>query len=143
MKIGEPTEAALKTLVEKFGSDDVSLNKSLENNVEKMSPAQKLERAGKVDRHFESKYKRLATLEFSRNRKSMSVLVEKSAAAPAFGAGNSKGLFGSGATGTTSLFVKGAPEQIVERCTHVRHGDKSIPLTDRARRAILSKVFLF
>ncbi|KAJ3027572.1 UNVERIFIED_CONTAM: hypothetical protein HDU68_003563 [Siphonaria sp. JEL0065] len=125
MKIGEPTEAALKSLIEKFPSDSVELNKTLtpiadSEALEKLSASQKAKRAGVVDKHIESQYNRLATLEFSRDRKSMSVLVEKA--------------------GKKTLFVKGAPEQILERCTSVRMGDKTVKLDAQAKAAILAKV---
>ncbi|KAJ3072903.1 hypothetical protein HDU98_002657 [Podochytrium sp. JEL0797] len=126
-KIGEPTEAALKSLVEKFPSDSLDLNKTLtplptSESLEALTAAQKASRAGVVDRHIESKYTRLATLEFSRDRKSMSVLVEKKT------------------DGKKVLYVKGAPEQVLERCTSVRLGDKTVPLNAQSKQAILTKV---
>ncbi|KAJ3305050.1 hypothetical protein HDU76_005085, partial [Blyttiomyces sp. JEL0837] len=134
-KIGEPTEAALKSLLEKFGSDDATLNQSIPiipdaTALASLSQSAKHDRAGKVDHYIEAKYKRLATLEFSRDRKSMSVFVERLKGAPAFG----------GVSTGKVLFVKGAPEQVIERCTSVRVGEKSVPLTEKRRAAVLAKV---
>ncbi|KAJ3235411.1 hypothetical protein HDU81_000552 [Chytriomyces hyalinus] len=134
-KMGEPTEAALKSLIEKFPTANAALNKTIPSipdqiALNKLTAAEKAQRAGLIDRHIESKYKRLATLEFSRDRKSMSVLVERTATAPSFGSSNS----------SRTLFVKGAPEQVLERCTQVRVGAKAVPLTPASRAAILAKV---
>ncbi|CAG8570883.1 6205_t:CDS:10 [Ambispora leptoticha] len=93
--VGEPTEAALKVLVEKLGSNDESFNLKLSHKSPK-------ERVMAVNTYYENKSTRLATLEFSRDRKSMSVVVAE--------AGNSYG----------KLLVKGAPESILDRCTSVR-----------------------
>ena len=90
--IGEPTEAALKVLAEKLASDSDSFNASLDS----LSP---LARSTAVNDHYDSRVKRLLTFEFSRDRKSMSVLAQ-----------SSSGL---------SLLVKGAPESVIERCTSV------------------------
>lgn len=70
-KVGESTEAALKVLVEKIGES--------------------------VDEKFE----KIATLEFDRDRKSMSVIVKEKK------------------TGKKFLFVKGAPETILNRSKKV------------------------
>lgn len=111
--VGEPTEGALRTLVEKIGTGDAEMYEKRSN-----VPAE-----GKV--HYASKYyeqraPRAATYEFSRDRKSMSVLV---------GSGNSQ-----------RLLVKGAPESIIDRCSHVLVGKngKKVPLTEKLN-ALLSK----
>lgn len=90
--IGEPTEAALKVLVEKLGADDDEFN----NTLSYMGP---VARATAVNSHYEAKVARLLTFEFSRDRKSMSVLAQRGMAA--------------------YLLVKGAPEAVIERCTRV------------------------
>jgi Ca2+ transporting ATPase len=90
--IGEPTEAALKVLVEKLASDSDSFNTTLSG----LSP---LARATAVNDHYDSRIQRLLTFEFSRDRKSMSVLTK------------SKDQY--------SLLVKGAPESVIERCSKV------------------------
>ncbi|KAG5354192.1 hypothetical protein C0989_003705 [Termitomyces sp. Mn162] len=111
--VGEPTEAALKVLVEKIGSRDAEVTKSL-------SDLPKAARANAVNDHFERTISRLLTFEFSRDRKMMSVLVR---------------LNGSGA-----LFVKGAPESVLERCTSVLVDGKTIPLTPTLRTTILERI---
>lgn len=77
-KVGESTEAALKVLVEKIG------------------------------RSKSTTYRRIATLEFDRDRKSMSVVVEEVKSGKFF------------------LFVKGAPESILARSpgNHKRYNEK-------------------
>ncbi|WVQ73814.1 potassium/sodium efflux P-type ATPase, fungal-type [Cryptococcus sp. DSM 104548] len=90
--VGEPTEAALKVLVEKLGSDNDAFNLSLAT----LDP---LSRASAVNDYYESNLRRLLTFEFTRDRKSMSVLA-------------------SSPTGT-SLLVKGAPESVIERCSKI------------------------
>ncbi|CCX14241.1 Similar to Calcium-transporting ATPase sarcoplasmic/endoplasmic reticulum type; acc. no. Q7PPA5 [Pyronema omphalodes CBS 100304] len=90
--VGEPTECALKVMVEKFGCP---------NSVEgQRSDADSVDVASKF---YESALPRIATYEFSRDRKSMSVL--------------------AGSRENAILLVKGAPESILERCTSALFGD--------------------
>ncbi|KAJ6546503.1 Ca-transporting ATPase [Mycena vulgaris] len=110
--VGEPTEAALKVLVEKLGCRDAETTKSLPS----LLPAI---RASVVSEFFERSIPRLLTFEFSRDRKMMSVLVK---------------LNGSGA-----LFVKGAPESVLERCVSVQVDGNTLPLTPEMRSSILQK----
>jgi Ca2+ transporting ATPase len=113
---GEPTEAALKVLVEKLGTPDTHYNETLN----KLSPE---ERAMAVNSWYDSQYERLKTMEFSRDRKSMSVVVQ---------AGN--------ANGKKLLLVKGAPESILDRCSKVETTDGAVlPMTPIARKAILDR----
>ncbi|KAE8365812.1 hypothetical protein BDV27DRAFT_100142 [Aspergillus caelatus] len=102
--IGEPTEGALRVLVEKIGTDDAATNMKLSQ----LPASQKL-RASSA--YYESRLPLKATYEFSRDRKSMSVLV--------------------GTEKNQSLLVKGAPESILERCTHVLLGSDGprVPIT--------------
>ncbi|GIK06846.1 hypothetical protein Aspvir_002498 [Aspergillus viridinutans] len=93
--IGEPTEGALRVLVEKIGTDDMATN-------EKVFRLPASERLHVSSAHYESRLPLLATYEFSRDRKSMSVLVTKDKA--------------------QRLLVKGAPESILERCSYVLLG---------------------
>lgn len=102
--IGEPTEGALRALVEKIGTNDQVTNDTLL----RLPASQRL--------HTSSSYyaKRLplkATYEFSRDRKSMSVLV---------GDGQQQ-----------KLLVKGASESILERCSHIVLGENGprVPIT--------------
>ncbi len=111
--IGEPTEAALKVLVEKIGSPSDSFNATLPS----LAPAA---RVGAVNDHLEAQAPRVLTFEFSRDRKSMSVLTT----AP-----------GSPSTGT--LLVKGAPESVLDRCTSVLGpGGKAAELTPALRQEL-------
>jgi len=129
INVGEPTEAALKVLVEKMGTDDTVTNATLED-----LSADK--RVDACNQYYNDRIKKLATLDFSRDRKSMSVLVTK--------APSGRPTTRSGATGasTASLLVKGAPESILERCTHVRlsAGAEVVPLTPAIRATLLEKV---
>lgn len=102
--IGEPTEAALRALVEKIGTNDAAVNQKLF----RLPASQRLHAASA---YYESKLPLEATYEFSRDRKSMSVLVGKGK--------------------EQKLLVKGAPETILERCSHVLQGadGSRVPLT--------------
>ncbi|TFK42951.1 Ca-transporting ATPase [Crucibulum laeve] len=114
--VGEPTEAALKVLAEKIGCRDAEVTKSLSDLTSSV-------RADAVNEHFERSIPRLLTFEFSRDRKMMSVLVK---------------LNGGGA-----LFVKGAPESVLERCTSVQLDGKTIPLTSELRSKILRQTLAY
>ena len=107
--VGEPTEGALRVMVEKIGPCAPG----------DCAPKDRVHYASSW---YERKYNRLATYEFSRDRKSMSVLVE--------GEGKQK------------LFVKGAPESLIERCTHVLLGSsgKKVPLTRKLADILLKEV---
>ncbi|KAF8952369.1 hypothetical protein CPC16_002412 [Podila verticillata] len=127
INVGEPTEAALKVLVEKMGTDDSSVNATLDD-----LSADK--RVDACNQYYNEKVRRLATLDFTRDRKSMSVLVTKATGRPTTR---------SGATGTTSasLLVKGAPESVLERCSSVRlSSGGDIPLTAALRATLLEKM---
>ncbi|KAB8269606.1 hypothetical protein BDV30DRAFT_216707 [Aspergillus minisclerotigenes] len=102
--IGEPTEGALRVLVEKIGTDDAATNMKIFQ-----LPASQRLRASSA--YYEGRLPLKATYEFSRDRKSMSVLV--------------------GTEKKQSLLVKGAPESILERCTHVLLGSDGprVPIT--------------
>ncbi|KAG9783928.1 calcium ATPase, partial [Aureobasidium melanogenum] len=104
--IGEPTEGALRVLVEKIGTDDISKNEAMKS----LTGAQRVNFAS---RYYEGKLPVQAMYEFSRDRKSMSVL-----------AGTGEG---------QKLLVKGAPESILERCSHIVIGPngKKVPITKK------------
>ncbi len=119
-KIGEPTEAALIVLAEKINPHDLP----------KVGPRQEVAKA--IKRDLESKWKRELTLEFSRDRKSMSVYcLPKS--------GWDGGRFGPG----PKLFVKGAPESILERCTHYRVGDAKYAITNTIKQKIMNRAIAY
>lgn len=97
--LGEPTEGALRTLVEKIGSPDPSYN-SLKSNI----PV--IDRLHYASKFFESRATLKQTYEFSRDRKSMSVCIQSNK--------------------MQRLLVKGAPESIIERCTRVVVGPDGV-----------------
>jgi Ca2+ transporting ATPase len=113
--IGEPTEGALRALVEKIGTNDPALNKKLYS-----LPAS--ERLHAASAHYESRLPLKATYEFSRDRKSMSVLV---------GEGKEQ-----------KLLVKGAPESIFDRCSHVIQGadGSRVPVTKNHLKLLSEEV---
>ncbi|KAK6739599.1 hypothetical protein RB195_008228 [Necator americanus] len=110
-KVGEATETALVVLCEKmnvYGTPKSGLSPRDLGNV--------------CNRVIQQKWKKEFTLEFSRDRKSMS-----SYCVPATG--------GSGA----KMFVKGAPEGVLGRCTHVRVNNQKVPLTPAMTQKIVDK----
>ena len=90
---------------------------------ESLSSLPPSERVNAINEHFERKISRLLTFEFSRDRKMMSVLVRLN--------------------GTGALFVKGAPESVLERCTSVLVQGKTIPLTPALRSTLLEHVLSY
>ncbi|XP_035199143.1 sarcoplasmic/endoplasmic reticulum calcium ATPase 3 isoform X3 [Oxyura jamaicensis] len=114
-KVGEATETALTCLVEKmnvFNTDTSKLSK--------------VERANACNSVIKQLMRKECTLEFSRDRKSMSVYCT-----PASPGHNSAG---------SKMFVKGAPESVIERCTYVRVGTARVLLTAPVREKILSRI---
>ncbi|XP_038615193.1 sarcoplasmic/endoplasmic reticulum calcium ATPase 3 isoform X1 [Tachyglossus aculeatus] len=114
-KVGEATETALTCLVEKMNVFDVDLRSLSE-----------VERASASNSVFRQLMRKEFTLEFSRDRKSMSVYCSPT------GSGTPK----SG----SKMFVKGAPESVIERCSSVRVGNRAVPLTNTVREAILARI---
>uniref|UniRef100_A0A8C5SPI1 P-type Ca(2+) transporter n=1 Tax=Laticauda laticaudata TaxID=8630 RepID=A0A8C5SPI1_LATLA len=114
-KVGEATETALICLVEKmnvFNTDTSSFSK--------------VERASACNTVIKKLMKKECTLEFSRDRKSMSVYCT-----PVASSHNSS---------SSKLFVKGAPESVIERCSYVRVGRNQVPLTSSIKEKILSRI---
>ncbi|KAN0107161.1 calcium ATPase [Russula decolorans] len=112
--LGEPTEAALKVLVEKIGTSDPKVLASSTS----LDPST---RATAVSDYLERKIRRLLTFEFSRDRKMMSVLVQLDK--------------------TGCLFAKGAPESVLDRCSNVLvPGGHQIPLTPLLRSRLLAQI---
>jgi Ca2+ transporting ATPase len=103
--IGEATEGALRVLTEKVGTPHANFNASRSS----ASLESKLQYHSK---YYADQAPKLATYEFARDRKSMSVLVD-------------------GGNGTQRLLVKGAPESILARCSQVLVGQngKKVKLT--------------
>lgn len=113
--VGEPTEGALRVLVEKVGTLDPAYNQAKAS----ISADESLHHASSW---YEKRTPLLATYEFSRDRKSMSVLVNNGQ--------------------QQKLLVKGAPEMIINRCTHTLVGSngKRVPLTQSLEKLILKEV---
>lgn len=113
--VGEPTEGALRVLVEKIGTGDASWNQKRRGSATQ-------DRLHMASSWYEEKNPRLATYEFSRDRKSMSVLV--------------------GPKTNQRLLVKGAPEAIVERCSHALVGanGKKVQMTEKLTELLLKEV---
>ncbi|CAE7333410.1 ECA1 [Symbiodinium sp. CCMP2592] len=111
---GEPTEAAIRVLVEKLGCPDQALNQRCYQKDKRSK-----EDAMAFSQYWEKGMEKKAVLEFSRDRKSMSVLWNDSSA------------------GSNVLFAKGAPEMLVKRCSKIMLPDGKVePLTDKWRNAI-------
>mmetsp|Transcript_48273 Transcript_48273/g.154135 ORF Transcript_48273/g.154135 Transcript_48273/m.154135 type:complete len:1038 (-) Transcript_48273:267-3380(-) len=118
IRAGEPTEAAIRVLVEKIGCPD----KGIESRCLQAQTRSKQECMAFSD-YWMTGVKKLAVLEFTRDRKSMSVLCSDSAQQ-----GN-------------CLFVKGAPEGILERCNTILLPDGKVePLTEAGKAAIQEKM---
>ncbi|XP_038669546.1 sarcoplasmic/endoplasmic reticulum calcium ATPase 2 isoform X2 [Scyliorhinus canicula] len=113
-KVGEATETALTCLVEKMNVFNTDLN-----------GVTKVERATYCNNTIKQLMKKEVTLEFSRDRKSMSVYC--STIKPTIGSGN-------------KMFVKGAPEGIIERCNFVRYGSSKVSLTPRLKERIMTVI---
>ncbi|EKD17245.1 uncharacterized protein L3040_008890 [Drepanopeziza brunnea f. sp. 'multigermtubi'] len=113
--VGEPTEGALRVLVEKIGTKDAAQN-------QRRAGAAAQETLHLHSSWYEARAPRLATYEFSRDRKSMSVLV--------------------GDKSQQKLLVKGAPESIIDRCTHTLVGanGKRVPMSKSLTDLLLKEV---
>lgn len=112
-KVGEATETALVVLAEKINPYDCDKRGS------------RLECAKAVRKDMENKWKKEFTLEFSRDRKSMSTYCTP----------KKPSRIGSG----PKIFVKGAPEGVLDRCTHFRIGGDKQAMTPAIRQKIMAK----
>nr|DAD41544.1 TPA_asm: hypothetical protein HUJ06_015867 [Nelumbo nucifera] len=114
-KIGESTEVALRVLVEKVGLPGFD---SMPYSLNMLS---KHDRASYCNHYWENQFKKVAVLEFSRDRKMMSVLCSRKQ--------------------LEIMFSKGAPESIISRCTNVLCNDdgSTVPLTVDVRAALESR----
>eukprot|EP01069_Polyplicarium_translucidae_P001383 Polyplicarium_translucidae@DN1646_c0_g1_i1.p1 len=116
---GEPTEAALRVLVEKMGCPEEELNRKYLQEDDRDVP-------DGFSRYWSRNIRILATLEFSRDRKSMSVLCDVGE---------------EWAPRRYVQLVKGAPETILERSTRVMLDDGSMaPLTSDLRARLATRV---
>ncbi|XP_060794753.1 ATPase sarcoplasmic/endoplasmic reticulum Ca2+ transporting 1, like isoform X2 [Neoarius graeffei] len=109
-KVGEATETALCCLVEKMNV--------FKTNVSNLSSVERANACCSAVKHM---MKKNFTLEFSRDRKSMSVYCT-----PSRGDSGSK------------MFVKGAPEGVIDRCTYVRVGSGRVPLSGPIKDKIMT-----
>lgn len=112
-KVGEATETALIVLAEKLNPFGVN-----KGGLDRRSAAIA------VRAEIETKWKKEFTLEFSRDRKSMSSYCTPLKSSK----------LGSG----PKLFVKGAPEGVLDRCTHARVNGQKVPLTSSLKNKIFA-----
>ncbi|XP_057776543.1 calcium-transporting ATPase 3, endoplasmic reticulum-type [Salvia miltiorrhiza] len=114
-KIGESTEVALRVLAEKIGLPGFDSMPSALNMLSKH------ERASYCNRYWENQFKKVSVLEFTRDRKMMSVLCNRKQ--------------------IQIMFSKGAPESILPRCTNIMCNDdgSTVHLTSEIRAEIESK----
>ncbi|XVE55734.1 hypothetical protein DITRI_Ditri03aG0182000 [Diplodiscus trichospermus] len=114
-KIGESTEVALRVLAEKVGLPGFDSMPSALNMLSKH------ERASYCNHYWENQFKKVSVLEFSRDRKMMSVLCSHKQ--------------------MDVMFSKGAPESIIARCTNIlcNSDGSTIPLTARLRAELESR----
>merc|ERR1712203_678775 len=112
-KVGEATETALVTLAEKINPYGVSKSGG------------RLEQAKVVKKDMDGKWKKDFTLEFSRDRKSMS----------SYCTPKKPTRIGNG----PKMFVKGAPEGVLDRCTYIRIGSEKMPMTEKLRSKIMER----
>jgi Ca2+ transporting ATPase len=112
-KVGEATETALTVLAEKMNVFNV--------NKTGLKPRE----LGTVcNLHTQGMWKKDFTLEFSRDRKSMSVCCLPLKSSMKLSPG-------------PKMFVKGAPEGVLDRCTFVRVGNSKVPMTPALKAEIL------
>ncbi|KAI7744294.1 hypothetical protein M8C21_031072, partial [Ambrosia artemisiifolia] len=105
---GMPTEAALKVLVEKMG---------LPSGLDSGSSTGDSDLMG-CSRAWDKIERRIATLEFDRDRKSMGVIVSSN-------------------TGEKTLLVKGAVENLLERSSHIQLLDGSVVELDQRSKLVI------
>uniref|UniRef100_A0A668T847 Calcium-transporting ATPase n=1 Tax=Oreochromis aureus TaxID=47969 RepID=A0A668T847_OREAU len=110
-KVGEATETALTCLVEKMNVFDTDVKGLSKVDMQKCTVIKQL-------------MKKEFTLEFSRDRKSMSVYCSPNKARSSVG----------------KMFVKGAPEGVIDRCTHVRVGSNKVPMTPGIKEKLMSVI---
>lgn len=115
-KVGEATETALVVLAEKLNPFKYARN-----------AIGKRDAALTVNHNVQAQWHKECTLEFSRDRKSMSVLCRPKSSDNKLGPG-------------PKMFCKGAPEGVLDRCTHVRVKDQKVVLTQAIKNRILETI---
>uniref|UniRef100_A0A7S2W2D4 Cation-transporting P-type ATPase N-terminal domain-containing protein n=1 Tax=Mucochytrium quahogii TaxID=96639 RepID=A0A7S2W2D4_9STRA len=143
-RTGEPTEAALRVLVEKLGlPTDLIANdrKCVNEMIRKGDPAGDItEEARKCSRYWQSQYKTEAVLEFTRQRKSMSVVCSPNSVSPVMTPPSSPVAAGSPKKNGRVLFVKGAPDSVIHRCSRVQlNSGGTAPMTKSIRDRLEAK----
>ncbi|CDS42374.1 calcium transporting atpase [Echinococcus multilocularis] len=125
-KVGEATETALCVFVEKMNVYNVS-----------KAGFTKKELGMVCNHNIQDMWDKLFTLEFSRDRKSMSVfVVPRGGSRNAYPVGGVSTASGPGAR----MFVKGATESVLDRCTFVRAGSKKVAMTPQIKAEIVKLV---
>uniref|UniRef100_A0A3P8VUS1 Calcium-transporting ATPase n=1 Tax=Cynoglossus semilaevis TaxID=244447 RepID=A0A3P8VUS1_CYNSE len=112
-KVGEATETALTCLVEKMNVFDTEVHN-----------LSKIDRANACNSVIKQLMRKEFTLEFSRDRKSMSVYCTPNKSRSSMG----------------KMFIKGAPEGVIDRCAYVRVGNTKVPLTKGIKEKIMSVI---
>ena len=153
-RTGEPTEAACKALAEKLGlaatsaatvaaSRDSSATEAayealLDADGTNSDPSFYCNRASAA---AAAAWTRVATLEFNRDRKTMSVLVRPAVVVDReheYGTNKKSKKKGARAN---RLLVKGAPDMLLQRCTHMKLADgKVVSLTPSLRAGLRAKI---
>ena len=135
--LGEPTEGALKVLAEKLGVDQ-DAEMSAIADARARDP---IAGARAVSDSANARFEKVATLEFDRARKSMSVLARARGASAAEAKlavrGTKKTAAKAKAADKNTLLVKGAPEHVLERCVAVLLPDGSeAPMSAATRKRV-------
>lgn len=138
-RVGEPTEAALCVLAEKLGGMSTYLQGGqLDRRGLHLDVPPSVLASANV-KAWRTAYTRQATLEFNRDRKSMSVLCHYPTSYYP-----DENEYHSGVQrrkGGNRLLVKGAPNLLIERCTHIKFRDGTVSkLSAELRREIEAKI---
>ncbi|KAK9815793.1 hypothetical protein WJX72_009539 [[Myrmecia] bisecta] len=132
--VGAPTEAALVVMVEKLGVAEPGLQQRI-HDARQQDPDNNA--SGACD-FYAQRLRKLATLEFDRDRKSMSTIAAQTAPAASSGRATRRSTRESGGN---VLLVKGAAECVLARCTKVMLADGIVkPLDAGLRKKLLGVV---
>ena len=124
----------MKVLVEKLGTPSAEVNSEANSQMQAARTPSAVSFPHLVmNKWYEQQNTRLRTIEFSRDRKTMSVLVRSRGATQVQNGCEVMDV-------PLRLLVKGAPESVLERCTKVQMADGSVQqVTPNARNAIMTK----
>jgi len=127
----QSTETALVVMVEKLNTEGIDTTG--------MSPG---ERVLAVNKAIQARETKDFTLEFSRDRKTMSVYVTVDGGeVPS--SGRSLRSATKASRGTNKMYVKGAPERVLDRCEFVRMGDETVPITSAIRKTLDAQILSY